>query len=239
MAHDIKEHDIPKELVVNTDQAQGVLTQGSNFTWAKTGSKQISIVDAEEKQAITIITSISGSGVLLPFQAVYEGKSAVSCPKQSANCHTQATNTGFQFEYSGNQTYWSTQKTMRSLVDNVITPYFSEQKEKLGIAETQKSIWQIDIWSVNRSKEFCEWMKKSHLNIIIHYVPAGCTGVFQPCDVGIQRIMKHSLKQSCLHDIVDKILVQVDEGKTDITVDKTTGFCTIEPYLGCGMPTQL
>ena len=73
MAHDIKEHDIPKELVVNTDHAQGVLAQGSNFTWAKTGSKQISIVGAEEKQAITIVTSISSRGVLLPFQAVYEG----------------------------------------------------------------------------------------------------------------------------------------------------------------------
>jgi len=180
-------------------------------------------VGAEEKRAITIVTSISSSGVLLPFQAVYEGKSAVSCPKQSANCHTQATNAGFQFEYSGNQTYWSTQKTMRSLVDDIIAPNFSEQKEKLGLPETQKLIWQIDVWSVHRSKEFCEWMKKAHLNIIIHYVPAGCTGVFQPCDVGIQRIMKHSLKRSCHCDVVDEILVQVDEGKTDITVDKTIG----------------
>jgi hypothetical protein len=49
MAHDIKEHDILEELVVNTDQAQGILAHGSNFMWAKTGSKQISIVGAEEK----------------------------------------------------------------------------------------------------------------------------------------------------------------------------------------------
>jgi hypothetical protein len=146
MAHDIKEHDIPEELVVNTDQAQGVLTQGSNMMWVKTGSKQISVVGAEEKQAITIVILISSSRVLLPFQAVYEGKSTVSCPKQLANCHTQATNAGFRFEYSGNQTYWSTQKTMRSLVDDVIAPYFSEQKERLGLPEMQKSIWQIDVW---------------------------------------------------------------------------------------------
>jgi len=49
MAHDIKEHDIPEELVVNTDQAQGVLPQGSNLMWMKTGSKQISVVGAGEK----------------------------------------------------------------------------------------------------------------------------------------------------------------------------------------------
>jgi len=35
---------------------------------------------------------------------------------------------------------------MRSLVDGVITPNFSEQKEKLGLPEMQKSIWQIDVW---------------------------------------------------------------------------------------------
>jgi hypothetical protein len=49
MAHDINEHDIPEELVVNTNQAQDVLAQGSNFTWAKTGLKQVSVVGAEEK----------------------------------------------------------------------------------------------------------------------------------------------------------------------------------------------
>jgi hypothetical protein len=56
-----------------------------------------------------------------------------------------------------------------------------------------------------------------------HYIPAECTGVFLPCDVGIQRIIKHSLKQSCHCDMVDEILVQADEGKTDITVGKTIG----------------
>jgi hypothetical protein len=49
MAHDIKEHDIPVELLINADQAQGIYAQGCNFTWAKTGSKQISVIGAEEK----------------------------------------------------------------------------------------------------------------------------------------------------------------------------------------------
>jgi hypothetical protein len=47
--------------------------------------------------------------------------------------------------------------------------------------------------------------------------------VFQPCDIGIQHIMKHSLKRSCHRDIVDEVLVQVDGNvpESDITVDKT------------------
>jgi hypothetical protein len=223
LAYNIKEHDIPAELHVNTDQAQGVFAQGCHFTWAQTGSKQVSVVGAEEKRAMTIVVSVSSSGVLLPFQAVYEGKSSVSCPKTSAKCHAETTAAGFCFKYSGNQTYWSTQKTMRSLVNNVIAPYFSKQKQKLRLPKTQKSIWQIDVWSVHRSQEFQDWMKKTHLNIILHYVLAGCTGVFQSCDVGIQRIMKHSLKKSCHRDVVNKILVQVEDEKPTITVDKTLG----------------
>jgi hypothetical protein len=50
--------------------------------------------------------------------------------------------------------------------------------------------------------------------------------VFQPCDVGIQRIMKHSLKRLCHRDIVDEILTQVDNdvSESNITVDKTVSI---------------
>jgi len=113
---------------------------------------------------------------------------------------------------------------MRDLVDNIIAPYFSEQKAKLGLPASQKSIWQIDVWSVHRSKEFRGWMKEHHPNIILHYVPAGCTGVFQACDVGIQRIFKHSLKRSYHQDVVAEILEQIDNGDENIIVEKKLGI---------------
>jgi len=68
---------------------------------------------------------------------------------------------------------------MHALVDEIIAPYFAAQKAKLGLPDSQKSTWQIDVWSVHS-----------------RLVPGGCTGVWQACDVGIQRIFKHSLKCS-------------------------------------------
>jgi DDE superfamily endonuclease len=62
-----------------------------------------------------------------------------------------------------------------------------------------------------------------HPNIIMHYVPAGCTGVFQPCDVGIQRVFKHSLKRSYHQDVVTEILDQIDSGNETIIVEKKLG----------------
>ncbi|KAF7969103.1 hypothetical protein HWV62_28306 [Athelia sp. TMB] len=165
----------------------------------------------------------SASGVLLPFQAVYGGKTAVLCPGPSAKNYEKAKAASVQFEHSGNKTYWSTHKTMHDLVDNIIAPYFERQKKALNLPPSQKAIWQIDVWSAHKSQAFCDWMKKNHPNIIMYYVPAGCTGVFQPCDVGIQHIMKHSFAQSCHCDIVEEVLAQVDRGVADITVSKAVG----------------
>ena len=67
------------------------------------------------------------------------------------------------------------------IVDEITVPYFSKQKAKLGLPETQKPIWQIDVWSVHRSKEFHDWMKAHHLNIIPDFV-------WQACDVGMQGV---------------------------------------------------
>jgi hypothetical protein len=220
LAQDVKDKDVPPELYVNSDQTQVTFSQGSGMTYANIGAKQVSVVGEEEKRAFTALTSVSNSGILLPFQAIYMGKSTRSCPNKSAKSYKEAESAGFCFEFSGTGTYWSNQKTMQSFVNNILVPYFTEQKTKLGLPPAQKCIWQIDVWAVHRSKEFRNWMTTNHSDIILHYVPAGCTGVFQACDVGIQRIFKHSLKRSYHADIVSDILEQVKAEATKVEIDK-------------------
>jgi hypothetical protein len=98
----------------------------------------------------------------------------------------------FKFEFSGMKTYWSNQKTMHAFVNNILAPYFTRRKVELRLPIEQKSLWQIDVWSVHHSKEFRDWMHVRHLNVIIDFVPGSCTGVHQPCDVGIQQPLKLS-----------------------------------------------
>jgi hypothetical protein len=220
LVYDVKELDVPPELFVNSDQTQVTYSQGSGMTYAPTGAKQVSVVGEEEKRAFTAMTSVSNSGVLLPFQAVYMGKSSRSCPNKSANSYDEAERAGFHFEFSGTGTYWSNQKTMRSFVNDILVPYFTAQKMKLGLPPSQKCIWQIDVWAVHRSEDFRGWMKTHHSDIILHFVPGGCTGVFQACDVGIQRIFKHSLKRSYHADVVSDILEQVKAKVANVEIDK-------------------
>ena len=61
-------------------------------------------------------------------------------------------------------------------------------------------------------------MKAYHPTIILDYVPGGCTGVVQPCDIGIQRPFKLSTKWSYHEDIVNEFLRQIENGE-DISID--------------------
>lgn len=116
----------------------------------------------------------------------------------------------FKFEFSGTKTYWSNQETMHAFVNDILAPYFDERKVKLGLPIAQKSLWQIDIWSVRHSEEFWDWMCIKHLNI--NFMPGGCTGVHQPCDVGVQRPLKLSTRKSYHEDIVNDFLKELDKG---------------------------
>jgi len=68
-------------------------------------------------------------------------------------------------------------------------------------------------------------MKAKHPTIIISFVPGGCTGLWQPLDVGIQRVLKQSMKCSAHQDIVLETTTQLDSGTSanSLKLDTTLG----------------
>ena len=221
LAYLIKEWMIHQRLLVNSDQTQVVYAPGNRMTWNPTGEKQVAVVGVEEKRAFTLLVSVSADGSVLPFQAVYQGLTKRSLPNENAPSYHKATSKGdFKFEFSGTSTYWSNQTTMRNFVDNILAPYFERTKVDLKRPPHQKSLWLIDVWSVHRSEEFREWMQKTHPNIIICFVPGGCTGVHQPCDVGIQRPLKLSIRKSYHEDIVEEFVEQLEKGTSPSLDDR-------------------
>lgn len=222
-AYEIKEEDIPAELYTNFDQSQVLFAPGDKVTWAEKGSKQVAIVGMEEKRAFTVMVTVSSDGSLLPIQAIYAGKTSRSCPSPNSPHHKDLVNAGCLIQESGTKTYWSNLSTMKNFVNEILAPYFDRQKETLNLPSSQKSLWTIDVWSVHRSKEFRRWMKDTHPTIIVDFVPGGCTGVAQPCDVGIQRPFKHSIKRSYHEDVVSNILSQLENEADLVTLDTHLG----------------
>ncbi|KAF8187911.1 hypothetical protein K438DRAFT_1972604 [Mycena galopus ATCC 62051] len=68
-------------------------------------------------------------------------------------------------------------------------------------------------------------MKKHHPTIIVLFVPGSYTGVWQPLDVGIQRLLKLSMKRSAHRDLVAEAAKQIKAGKNahEIKLDTTVG----------------
>ena len=223
-AYSIKEYDIPDRLFINADQTQMIYAPGDKLTWAATGSSQVSVLRAEEKRAFTLMVGVTASGVALPFQAVYSGKSKQSLPSEDSPFYEAACDRNIEFVFSGNTTYWSTHKAMHQYVNDILVPYIEATKRELGLPDNQKTLWSIDVWAVHRSKEFRDWMHNNHPNIILDYVPGGCTGVGQPCDVGIQRPLKLSAKCSYHEDVVVEYSKQLDDGKETLILSDKLGY---------------
>ena len=219
----VKDQDIPSGLVANSDQMQMVLQQGCNTTYAPKNSKQVTTLGSEEKCALTVLVTLTNDGLLLPFQMIHKGNMSQSLPSKNCRSMKEALENGFLFESSKTSTYWSTQATMQNFVNTVLAPYFKKVKTMNRLPHSQCSLWLIDCWSVHCSDEFLSWMATHHETIIILFVPAGCTGLFQPCDVGFQCIFKHSLKISAHTDVVNEVLSQLKRGVPvgDVKIDTT------------------
>lgn len=219
-AYSIKEYDIIASLYVNLDQTQAVFAPGSKLTYAKIGAKQVSLVGGDEKRAFTMMVSVANNGTLLPFQVIYSGKTQASCPLKNAEYYDDVMKIGMLLEFSGTSTYWSNLNMMKNFVTSILNPYFMNEREKEGLLATQKALWQIDVWSVHQSQEFWDWMSANYPNIILDYVPGGCTGLHQPCDVGIQRVFKQSIKRSYHKAVVEEMIEQIAANATIVLVDK-------------------
>ncbi|KAE9395283.1 hypothetical protein BT96DRAFT_763994, partial [Gymnopus androsaceus JB14] len=174
-AYVFRDHGIPAELHVNTDQTQCVYQQGSKTTWMKAGAHQVATIGSEEKQAFTIVPSISTSGEVLPWQAVYHGETDRLCPRSNCRGWAEAKKEGFRLIPSKTSMYWSNLQTMKDLVNKIIHLYFSHKQEELGLDKDQQAIWCIDCWSVHKSEEFLTWMKQTYPEITVIFIPGGCT----------------------------------------------------------------
>jgi hypothetical protein len=225
---------------VNFDQTQVVYVPGNRLTWAKSGSKQVGMVGMDEKRAFTLVVAVAANGTLLPFQAVFLGKTSTSLPSaRDSQNYTDAIQASFKFECSGNGTYWSNQRTMCAYINDIIAPYFDKKKAELSLPPSQKSLLQLDVWSVHRSKEFREWMRTHHPTIILDYVPGGCTGVLQPCDVGIQRPLKLSIKNLTMRTLSWSCWQGQNRENRYLLPKKASKISEIALLGGCGMPIRL
>lgn len=70
----VREHEIPKELIINWDQTGTKLVPVSDWTLEQRGSQQVSAVGRDDKREITVVFAVALNGAVLPPQVIYAGK---------------------------------------------------------------------------------------------------------------------------------------------------------------------
>jgi hypothetical protein len=96
---------------------------------------------------------------------------------------------------------------MKAWVTKIVVPYWRGKMAELKLS-SQECVLQLDVWKVHCSREFTAWMKETYPWITLEFVPGGCTGLWQPCDIGIQRPLKLCVKRNQQADLVKETLQQ-------------------------------
>lgn len=209
---------------VNIDQTNIVYQPANTATYEEVGSKQVAVIGQEEKRAFTVVVGISASGDALPFQVIYCSKTTRSLPTKNTPQFKEAQRLGFKLCFSNTNTYWSTFELMCDYIHDILVPYWTRQKELVGAPDDQECILHLDVWSVHKSIQFRTWLDQHYPWIKYRFVPGGCTGIAQPCDVGVQRPLKLAVKRSQHADIVDEslsLLKKNDAAAAVIRLDTT------------------
>lgn len=180
-------HNVHPSLIINLDQTGAKLVPSSAWTYEKRNSISVAVVGAEDKRQITACIASSLSGELLPLQLIFTGKTERSLPKRTAAsiaslCH---------LTFSDN--HWSSQKTMKEYISEIIMPYAETCIRKHRLQADAHIILVLDVWAVHKSDEFRLFLRTHHPRIHLVFVPANCTSKLQVADVALQRPFKHAI----------------------------------------------
>jgi hypothetical protein len=117
-------------------------------------------------------------------------------------------------------------------MEQVYEPFVRQKVAENSLPKDQKSILYIDCYPVHLGEQFQNYLTTNHPNVFLVYVPANCakipfesshlhspntpsgTGLFQPADVGLQRIIKHRIRQDTVSYLVKQHKGQLKQGLT-------------------------
>ena len=167
--------NVPHERVVNCDETAWRILPCGCTTWAKKGSDNIVVTTKDdEKEAITVLASITASGTKLPLLIIAKGRTTRAEASQLGD---------IDHHYSFHtETGWINKEAFER--------YLMILREQFEGDDTIYLL--LDIYPAHRVESVKNLA--AELNIHLVYVPAGLTDKFQPLDRRIFGALKASAK---------------------------------------------
>ena len=167
--------------------------------------RQIGVLGSEDKRQVTVVTACAADGTMLPCQTIFEGKTEATLPPKVVLDKPELKD----FDWTQSTNHWSNMETTKRWFQNILMPYLRNQFFITGI---QKAVLLLDCWNVHLAAEFREWVAATYPEVVILYIPAGCTPIGQPCDIAVQRPFKHAITGAFNEWSMNSIVTQMRAG---------------------------
>lgn len=217
LAYLIRIHDIPSFFILNMDETGVLLQPGGDVTYHEIGARDVPITGAEDKRQFTLLCTVAMSGHLLPFGSLWRGATKLSLPKRvpEDEFFELAEAQGHKF-FTAGEKHWSTVKTMMQWVLEIVLPYRAGILVDYPQFQNTPVILYLDVYWCHRCNDFLNWLESSRsqtgCKFIVLFVLANTTSVCQPCDVGLQRPIKHELRRQHMETAILETSMQLQQG---------------------------
>ena len=181
----VKQHNVIDDLLINLDQTGIKLIPSSSYTYAVKGTSDVSATGANDKREITAVVAGSKSGVFLPAQLIYTGKTDRCLPKNKEDIPES-------FHLTKSDSHWATEATMLEYADHILKPYLETVRSKLTADQSKKAIVLLDVYKVHQCESVIDRIKS--LNCEVKFVPGSMTSKCQPMDLSVNKSLKSRLK---------------------------------------------
>jgi len=203
-------NDVPPELIFNWDQTGINLVPTALWTMDKRGKKRIAIEGYQDKRQITCVMCGCLTGELLPVQLIYAGKTnrchpAYEFPKDWLISHTE--------------NHWANETTMLQYIDKVIVPYVEMKREALDLNANHPALAIFDHFKGQLTERVTSALEENNIHSVL--IPAAYTGLLQPMDISVNKVVKSFLRRNFSEWYTDE-LTELFINDDDAIVDLST-----------------
>jgi hypothetical protein len=185
------------DMVVNCDETAWRIIPTGLLTWAPVGADSVSVeLEANEKDCVTVLASVTAAGKKLDLFAVAQGKTKQVEVSQLGN------DASVIKDHS--ESGWSTIVTFHHYLAWLAKQYETEIKA----GHTLHLI--LDLFAAHRAEKIKKYAKR--LGIKLWFIPAGYTDELQPLDRGVFGAMKAMFRRlfeqalrTCLGNRIGKL----------------------------------
>ena len=200
----IEKHNIPKSLVLNSDQTLSKYVTISRTTMAPKNSTRIGLAGSTDKRSITLTLTVTLDGKILLFQIIYGGKT--SLPKIIFLA---------KFSTSVNEKHYSnTEKVIK------------HRRKKIGDAD-QYALLIWDLFRGQKTEAVTSLLQEQ--KILNEYVPNNMTDHFQVLNLTVSKWVKDFMKQKFNEWFATQLRNELESGKELENITMKSLLSTMKP----------